>query len=99
MTNQKNKTIDVQDLPTTERLTAARQMANGETAKFNGFTVVDNKRAKVKAEALANAPATYRLTQERLAAKPAPKNEPVQAGPGGYLEYDEDGKILGYVSY
>ncbi len=59
-------------------------MANGQTTEFNGRLVVDNKRAKAQAEALANTSPIHRLTQERLAAKPKP--EPVPAEPAGYFD-------------
>lgn len=96
MTN-KTKTIDLQDLPLTERLTVGRRLASnpGKPVLFNGLTVTNNKSAADKAAALAAMPASYRLTQARMAAPKKPE-EPASARHGACLVEDADGKILGF---
>jgi len=98
MTNQKNKTIDVKDLPLTERLSAARKLANGETAEFLGRVVVNEPiSAAAKADALAAMPASFRLAQARTGKATTPKIEPVQPLPTGSLVTDENGVISGFA--
>jgi len=78
-----NKTIDVSEIPVTERLTIARKLDAGEKTEFHGRIVVNSKSAAVKSEALAAAPATYRLTQARLSAAPKPEHT---APRGAFIE-------------
>lgn len=81
-----NKTIDVSEIPVTERLTIARKLDAGEKTEFHGRIVVNSKSAAVKSEALAAAPATYRLTQARLSAAPKPEHTEHTAPRGAFIE-------------
>lgn len=77
-----NQTIDISDLPITERLTFARKLgaSQGNPVLFNGCVVTNNKSAKSQADALANAPAAFRLTKARMAAAPKKPEHTEQAG-------------------
>jgi hypothetical protein len=91
------QTIDISTLPITERLSIARQLDATGHAEFMGCRVINDKRASAKADALAIAPATYRLTQARLAAAPQKPEQPTAtARHGAHLVEDENGKILGF---
>ncbi|MFI3157518.1 MAG: hypothetical protein QX199_15330 [Methylococcaceae bacterium] len=88
MTN-KTKTIDIESLPLTERLTVARQLASslGKPVLFNGLTVVHNtKSASDKARALAETSAINRLTMARAGQTIKPKLETEHTAPAGYFD-------------
>jgi hypothetical protein len=96
------KTIDLQDLPATERLTLGRKLAasQGKPVLFNGCIVVNEQNINTKAQSLADAPATYRLTQARIeqsGKKTVPTDAPV--GAGGELLFNDTGEILGFCSF
>lgn len=93
-----NKTIDISEIPVTERLTIARKLAAGENPEFGGRVVVNNGNANTKAQALADSPPAYRLAMARkLAATQKPEYAPV--GAGGELLFDDAGEILGFCSF
>jgi len=93
----KKQTIALTEIPLPDRLGYARKLANGEPVNYLGLTVVNEPTsAKAKADALAAMPASFRLTQARLAQNPKSTPELEYAEPAGgfdgtcFVRYDSN---------
>lgn len=88
-----NKTIDIFQLPLTERLTVGRQLAAnpGKPVLFNGYTVTNN--GKGKADVMTSGSPgmqIHNLTMARTKTKP--KQDTENHAPSGY--FDGTGFVL-----